>query len=144
VTGAPPAAGFSLADFQMSPAGLVLACPQGEAPLAMNCRKHRYRAAFSSPSCQVCPHRALCPVKPGKHYHYLRYDAKAWRLAQRRAHQQPMDFRDRYRWRAGVEGAISQYDRLTGVKRLRVRGLKAVRFCATLKRMLQTTNHITY
>jgi hypothetical protein len=44
-----------------------------------------------------------------------------------------MEFRDRYRWRAGVEGTMSQYDRLTGVKRLRVRGLKAVRFCATLK-----------
>ncbi|MBM4301890.1 MAG: hypothetical protein FJ121_10270 [Deltaproteobacteria bacterium] len=28
---------------------------------------------------------------------------------------------------------MSQYDRLTGVKHLRVRGLKAVRFCATLK-----------
>jgi hypothetical protein len=28
---------------------------------------------------------------------------------------------------------MSAYDRLTGVKRLRVRGLKAVRFCATLK-----------
>ena len=44
-----------------------------------------------------------------------------------------MEIRDRYRWRAGVEGAMSQYDRLTGVKRLRVRGLKPVRFCATLK-----------
>jgi hypothetical protein len=28
---------------------------------------------------------------------------------------------------------MSQYDRLTGVKRLRVRGLKAIRFCTTLK-----------
>lgn len=28
---------------------------------------------------------------------------------------------------------MSQYDRLTGVKHLRVRGLKAVRFCAILK-----------
>jgi hypothetical protein len=28
---------------------------------------------------------------------------------------------------------MSQYDRLTGVKRLRVRGFKAVRYCATLK-----------
>lgn len=44
-----------------------------------------------------------------------------------------MEFRDRYRYRAGVEGAMSQYDRLTGVKHLRVRGLKAVRFCAILK-----------
>jgi|GEM_PF-5900432 len=28
---------------------------------------------------------------------------------------------------------MSSYDRVTGVKRLRVRGLKAVRFCAILK-----------
>lgn len=135
VTGTPPAAGFSLADFQMSPEGLVLACPQGEAPRATNCRKHRYRAAFSSPHCHACSQRSRCPVKPGKHYHYLRYryDEKVSRLAQRRAHQQTMEFRDRYRWRAGVEGAMSQYDRPTGVKHLRVRGLIAVRFCATLK-----------
>jgi len=98
-----------------------------------NCHKHRYRAAYSSPRCHACPQRARCPVKPGKHYHYGRYDEKAHRLAPRRAHQQTMEFRDRYRWRAGVEGTMSQYDRLTGVKRLRVRGLKPVRFCATLK-----------
>ena len=66
MTGPPPAAGFSLAHFQMSPEGLVLACPQGEAPLATNCRKHRYRAAFSSPRCHACPQRSRCPVKPGK------------------------------------------------------------------------------
>ncbi len=29
--------------------------------------------------------------------------------------------------------AMSDYDRLTGVKQLRVRGFKAVRFCARLK-----------
>jgi hypothetical protein len=28
---------------------------------------------------------------------------------------------------------MSEYDRRTGVKHLRVRGLKAVKFCATLK-----------
>ena len=75
----------------------------------------------------------VCLVKPGKKYHYLRYDAKGVRLARRRTHQQTGEFCDDYRWRAGVEGTMSQYDRLTGVKRLRVRGLKAVRFCATLK-----------
>lgn len=42
-------------------------------------------------------------------------------------------FKDRYRWRAGVEATMSEYDRRTGVKHLRVRGIKAVRFCATLK-----------
>ena len=77
----------------------------------------------------------VCLVKPGKKYHYLRYDAKGVRLARRRTHQQTEEFCDRYRWRAGVEGTMSQYDRLTGVKRLGVRGLKAVGFCATLKAM---------
>ena len=54
-------------------------------------------------------------------------------IAQRRSHQQSLEFADRYRWRAGIEGTMSAYDRLTGVKRLQVRGLKAVRFGATLK-----------
>ena len=47
----------------MSPEGLVLACPQ----------------------------RALCPIKPGKHYHYGRYDEKANRLAPRRARNRAME-----------------------------------------------------
>ena len=55
------------------------------------------------------------------------------RLAKRRANEQTDEFKDQYRWRAGVEATMSQYDRRTGVKHLRVRGFKAVRFCATLK-----------
>jgi len=131
--GLPLATGLSLSDFQVSPAGQVLACPQGQAPLSCKYRKHRYRVAFSSEKCNACPEKPRCPVKPAKKYHYLSYYEKAGRVAARRAYQQTQEFRDRYRWRAGIEGAMSEYDRLTGVKRLRVRGLKAVRFCVTLK-----------
>ena len=38
-----------------------------------------------------------------------------------------------YRFRAGVEATMSQYDRKTGVKHLRVRGFKKVAFCVTLE-----------
>ena len=55
------------------------------------------------------------------------------RLAIRRAYEQTEAFKKRYMWRSGIEATISEYDRKTGVKHLRVRGLKAVRFCATLK-----------
>ena len=55
------------------------------------------------------------------------------RLARRRAYEQTEEFKDRYRWRAGIEATMSEYDRRTGVKQLRIRGLKSVRFCATLK-----------
>ena len=54
-------------------------------------------------------------------------------MAKRRAYEETPEFRDRYRFRAGIEGTISAYDARTGVKQLRVRGLEAVRFCATLK-----------
>ena len=43
------------------------------------------------------------------------------------------EFRDRYRFRAGIEGTMSQLDRLTGIKNLRVRGMFAVSFAAYLK-----------
>ena len=55
------------------------------------------------------------------------------RLAKRRAIEQTAEFKQRYRWRASSEATISELDRRTGVKRLRVQGFKAVRFSATLK-----------
>ena len=55
------------------------------------------------------------------------------RIAKRRIYEQSDQFKDRYRWRAGIEATMSEYDRRTGVKHLRVRRLKAVRFCAILK-----------
>jgi len=51
----------------------------------------------------------------------------------RRQHEKSYEFIERYRYRAGVEAAISQYDRKTGVKRLRYRGLESVSFAAKLK-----------
>jgi len=69
----------------------------------------------------------------GKKHHYLRFYDKALRIAKRRAKEQSPEFKDRYRWRSGIEGSISAYDARTGVKQLRVRGLSAVKFCATLK-----------
>jgi Transposase DDE domain len=74
-----------------------------------------------------------CLVRPGKRYYYLHYDERAMRVAKRRVIEKKSEFKDRYRWRAGTEATISEFDRRTGVKRLRVRGFKAVRFSATLK-----------
>jgi hypothetical protein len=72
-------------------------------------------------------------VKEGKKFFYLRFDDKELRLAIRRKLEKSDLFKDRYRFRSGIEATNSEYDRLTGVKHLRVRGFKAVRFCATIK-----------
>jgi hypothetical protein len=125
--------GLGLADFTFSEKNRATACPQSHAPLKTKHKKDRHSAAFDSQICERCPHLSNCPVKPGRKGHYLRYSDKELRLARRRAHEKTSAFRDRYRFRAGAEATMSEYDRKTGVKRLRVRGLGAVRYCATLK-----------
>jgi hypothetical protein len=124
---------LSLSEFSFSEKGKITACPQGHAPVKVKHKKHRYSAAFDSSHCTQCPFREACPVKPGKKHHYLRYEDKTMRIAMRRAKEQTPEFKDTYRWRAGIEATMSEYDRTTGVKRLRVRGFPAVRYCATLK-----------
>jgi len=123
---------MSIADFQFSPKGEIVACPQGNAPAKIK-KRNKISIAFSATSCQNCPELSRCPVKKGKKYYYLRFTDKEMRIAKRRQYEQSDEFKDRYRWRAGVEATMSEYDRRTGVKHLRVRGIKAVRFCATLK-----------
>jgi hypothetical protein len=124
---------ITLSDFEVSEKGDVVSCPRSHAPVRTKTRKTRHTVAFGSQHCTTCPCQGNCPVKQGKKNHYLRYTNKEMRLARRRAYEQTEEFKDRYRWRSGVEATMSEYDRRTGVKRLRVRGYKAVKFCATLK-----------
>ncbi len=69
----------------------------------------------------------------GKKGCYYRYTDKDIRLARRRQEEESPEFREKYRYRAGVEATMSEFDRRTGVKHLRVRGMKAVRFAAFMK-----------
>jgi len=125
--------GISLSDFEVNEKGDVVSCPQGHTPVRTKTKKTRHTVAFDSQNCCTCPFQGICPVKQGRRCRYLRYTDKEMRLAKRRAYEQTDEFKDRYRWRAGSEATMSEYDRKTGVKHLRVRGFKAIRFCATLK-----------
>lgn len=96
-------------------------------------RLHRFSIGFATETCTQCSQAHQCPVKAGKkNRSFIRYDEKVARLAQRRAFEKTDEFKERYRFRAGVEATMSQIDRRTGIKHLRVRGMKAVRFAATL------------
>lgn len=131
--GKTPEAASTLAEFEFSETGEITHCPAGQTPLQTKHKKDRHTVAFNSEHCLSCPKSAKCPVKQGVKANYLRYTDKQLRLAKRRQAEQEAEFRERYRYRAGIEGSMSYYDRNTGVKRLRVRGLPAVRYCATLK-----------
>jgi hypothetical protein len=122
-----------LTAFTMNSENEITSCPEGCAPLKTRSKDDNHTALFSKKTCRSCSRKNACPTMPGKKGRYLRYDDKAIRLAQRRAQEDTPEFRDRYRFRAGVEGTMSQLDRLTGFKNLRVRGLSAVSFAAHLK-----------
>ncbi len=124
---------IGLSDFHIEKSGKVVSCPQGHAPIHSKKKKTRYCAAFASAHCASCPNQAICPAASGKKGFYLRFTEKQLRIALRRVEIETDAFKDLYRWRSGVEATMSEYDRRTGVKHLRVRGFKAVRFSAMLK-----------
>lgn len=124
---------INLKDFEFSEDGHVLRCPKGNEPVLKKINDKSFTQGFSFETCSQCTVKEQCVVRRGKRHYYFRYKEKAMRLAMRKAKENTPEFKDEYRWRAGVEATMSEYDRRTGVKHLRVRGFEAVRFCATLK-----------
>jgi hypothetical protein len=107
-----------MSQFSFDENGLVTRCPAGHRPDQTSPRTKRsnYSAGFDLQRCLACPLLSQCPVKPGKKKAYLRYSEKRYRLAKRRALEASEAFIDDYRWRAGVEATMSEFDRRTGVK----------------------------
>ncbi|MDA8179832.1 MAG: transposase [Deltaproteobacteria bacterium] len=123
----------TMADFSFSDDSAIVACPQGHAPIIFRRKGKRRTVVFANGDCLGCPKKKECPIKPVRDGYGFHYTEPALRLARRRAAQKTEAFKDRYRHRSGVESTMSAFDRLTGVKHLRVRGMKAVRFAVTLK-----------
>jgi hypothetical protein len=122
-----------LADFTMDETGKIVSCPNECTPVKQKYKKSRYSVSFEKQRCEQCPLRDRCPAKPGARHHHLNFSTKDLKASRRRRHEQSGAFREKYRWRAGVEATMSEYDRRTGVKQLRVRGLDRVRFAAVMK-----------
>jgi len=125
---------INLADFHYSESDEMLSCPMGQAPQRTKTGKNGGKIVhFDKATCDLCPRQSDCPVKRVKQSATISYDAKALRLARRRSKEKTAAFREVYRYRAGIEGTMSDLDRLTGIKHLRVRGMTQVRVAATLK-----------
>lgn len=123
----------TLADFGFS-GDEMTGCPQGHAPVETKTGKHGGKIVrFDGNACGECPIRPDCPARRDKRHSTVIYDLRALRLARRRAKEKTESFRGVYRFRAGIEGTMSDLDRMTGIKRLRVRGMPQVRLAATLK-----------
>ncbi len=122
-----------LSKFSLDEQGRIVSCPCGIVPENIKPTKNGFSAAFPSETCLECKSFTTCPVKQGSKACYYRYKKKDISIAHRRRYEESPAFKDRYRYRAGVEATMSEYDRRTGVMHLRVRGMKAVRFAAVMK-----------
>jgi Transposase DDE domain len=123
-----------LADFTFNDKDHIIACPEQQAPIKSKSGKQGGMTVhFDKAVCDNCRRLSQCAVKRDKKSCTISYDAKSLRLSRRRQREKEESFREKYRYRSGVEGTMSDLDRMTGLKHLRVRGMPQVRLSATLK-----------
>ena len=126
--------GINLADFTFNDTDQIISCPNGQQPIRSRSGEHGGTTVyFDKSTCDQCPLQADCPVKRSKRNSTVSYDARSLRLSRRRKQEQGADFKEKYRFRSGIEATMSDLDRITGLKHLRVRGMPQVRLAATLK-----------
>lgn len=124
----------TLADFTFSDTDQIIACPEQQAPIKSKSGKQGgTTVCFDKTVCDTCRRQSECPVKRDKKSCTISYDAKSLRLSRRRKQEKEAAFTEKYRYRSGIEGTMSDLDRITGLKHLRVRGMPQVRLAATLK-----------
>ena len=93
-----------------------------------------FEAIFSGEHCKQCELLPTCLVKRRKKGQYrLRYKLKNMATSHRRVEQETVDFKERYKIRSGIEGTISEADRLTGLKRVWTRGKQRVTMSVFMK-----------
>ncbi len=121
--------------FTFNDDGAIAACPAGHAPIRTYKTKKKMNMVshFDIQTCNACPFLKKCQVRPSKKGYYLYYRPEAGQIAQRRAFQETDEFRNLYRWRAGIEATNSHLARKTGFKHIRYRGLPKMSFALHLK-----------
>lgn len=123
-----------LADFTFDDKDRIIACLEQQPPTKTKIgEKGGTTVYFDKAICDRCHRQSECAVKRDKKSCSISYDAKSLRLSRRRKREKEAVFTEKYRYRSGVEGTMSDLDRMTGLKHLRVRGMPQVRLSATLK-----------
>jgi len=128
-------------------------CPAGQSSVAwLNARSPRdtpvIRVNFAPEQCQSCALRSRC-TKGKRRGLTLRPREQYQVLQAARQREQTSAFKEKYRKRAGVEGTISQADRIGGLRRSRYRGLEkthlqnvAIASAVNLSRILNWLNDV--
>ena len=96
-------------------------------------KKGTLTAIWAEEVCGNCPIFSSCAAEKGKNGYRLRYNHKEVEASFRRRYEQSEDFKEKYRYRAGIEATNSRFIHMTGARRMRYRGLKRIDYAARLK-----------
>ncbi len=109
-------------------------CPSGNTPWKIkHNKKDSITAIWSQETCESCSIKDKCPVIQSKQGYRLNYKKKNVRTILRRQEEQSAAFKEKYRYRSGIEATNSRYIQMTGARRLRYRGLDRIDYAAKLK-----------
>ena len=121
--------GYDLSQFAIDWQARTATCPKGKVsekwkPYTETAKGDVIFVAFSSQDCQQCVTRALCTrSKQGSRSLKLRPQSKHEILQITRKEQKTKSWKEQYKTRSGVEGAISQGVRKSGLRQSRYVGL---------------------
>jgi hypothetical protein len=112
----------------------ILACPANQKPQKINTGKNsRFCAKWSLSVCDKCALAETCPTEKDKNNRKLYYTKGELTALSRRIYEQSDEFREKYRYRSGIEGTNSRFISMTGARRSRYRGIEKMSFSQALK-----------
>lgn len=127
---------FSLEHFDIDGKGLVVKCPAGKEPMSTRDGGNWLDARFNRKDCSECALAERCPcgmmVRKGKKPR-LQYRRQRLERRERLLAEKSDEFRERYRWRSGIEATISRLKHLMSLAKLRVRGKPAVTYAVSMR-----------
>ena len=125
---------LTLEDFELDDEGRVRRCPAGQVPVETSVADIRLQVLFDPLVCERCPRKRDCPAAAvGRRDGAGNTPMTVCGNAQRRLGDAGEEFRQRYRWRAGIEATMSRFKHQMGMARLRVRGMVKVTYVAMLR-----------
>ncbi|AGA26519.1 transposase [Singulisphaera acidiphila] len=125
---------LTLEDFELDEHGLVVRCPQGHVPITTSASADKLQVCFEEATCAACPfHKSCCASAVGRKESRYQYTYDRVRQRLRRLHNHSDEFKERYRWRSGIEGTMSRFKYQMRMASLRIRGRAAVSYASFLR-----------
>ena len=125
---------FTLEDFELDRSGRVTRCPSGVMPASTSMSAEKIQVVFPADACAKCSLLSRCPAAAiGRNSQRWQYTPDRVKKRARRLAERNDQFRNQYRWRAGVEATMSRFKYQMGMARLRVRGMASVTYTAVLR-----------